>query len=97
MSSLTGIDAAVLAFDASQSTLAIATGDGRIRLFNVTQQRLSADITQELSVASGGQVATEVYTCMAWGSKVRTQIINTNFLQSYSDGGADYFLYFTVY
>jgi hypothetical protein len=73
MSSLTGIDAAVLAFDASQSTLAIATGDGRIRLFNVTQQRLSADITQELSVSSGGQVATEVYSCIAWGSKVRRE------------------------
>lgn len=69
MSSLTGIDAGVLAFDASQSTLAIATGDGRVRLFNVTQQRLSADITQELSVASGGKVATEVYSCIAWGTK----------------------------
>jgi len=71
MSSLSGVDAPVLSFDASQSTLAIATGDGRIRLFNVTQQRLIADITQELSIASGGKVATEVYSCIAWGIKVR--------------------------
>lgn len=70
MSSLTGIESAVLAFDAVQSELAIATGDGRVRLFAVNQQRLTADITQELSTAVGGKVATEVYSCMAWGGKV---------------------------
>ena len=56
-----------MAFDSMNSELAMATGDGRVRLFNVIQQRLSADITQTLSSASGGRVATEIYSCMAWG------------------------------
>lgn len=73
MSSLTGIESAVLAFDAVQSELAIATGDGRVRLFAVNQQRLTADITQELTAAVGGKVATEVYSCMAWGGKGNSQ------------------------
>ena len=71
MSSLTGVESAVLAFDAVQSELAIATGDGRVRLFSVAQQRLTADITQALTAAAGSQVATEIYSCMAWGKVSR--------------------------
>ena len=73
MSSLSGLDAAVMAFDASHSELAMATGDGRVKLFSTSQHRLAADITQTLAASTSGPggVATEIYSCLAWGPKVR--------------------------
>jgi len=76
MSSLNGLDAALMTFDAAQSELAVATGDGRVKLFSTAQQRLTADITQILSVSTSGpgSVATEIYSCMAWGPKVSSLV-----------------------
>ena len=69
MSSVTGVESPLLAFDAQRSELAIVTGDGRVRLFNVVQQRLNADITPQLS----GPVATEIYSCLCWGASAPTK------------------------
>jgi hypothetical protein len=76
MSSLSGLDAAVMAFDAAQSELAMSTGDGRVKLFSTAHQRLTADITQTLSAATSGpgSVATEIYSSMAWGPKVLSSV-----------------------
>lgn len=68
MGSLTGVDAPIMAFDASHLNMAIASSDGRVKLFSVAQQRLTADLTQELA-GKGASLGSEIYTCIAWGAK----------------------------
>lgn len=65
-SSFTGVDTAVLSFDASGTEFATALPDGRVRLFNVSEQKLIGDITQSLVSRAAADVP-QIYSCMAWG------------------------------
>lgn len=65
-SSFTGVDTAVVSFDASATEFATALPDGRVRLFNVSEQKLIADITQSLASRAATD-SPQIYSCMAWG------------------------------
>lgn len=67
-----------MAFDASHAELAVASGDGRVKLFSTAQQTLNADITQTLSTAmvGPGNAPTEIYSCLEWGPKVSPALVS---------------------
>jgi U3 small nucleolar RNA-associated protein 5 len=67
MASLTGVDAPIAAFDAARSQLAVATADGRVRLFSVARGRLDADATAALAGAAAAAGPGDVYSALAWG------------------------------
>ncbi len=60
----------MLLFDASTSELAAATGDGRVKIYSVAQQRLAADITQTLRGKATAGPSAEVYQSIEWGAQV---------------------------
>lgn len=65
---MTRADNPIYSFDESKTLFALASGDGRVRLFNVAQQRLISDITQAVRPQSHG--ATPIYSCISWGTGV---------------------------
>ena len=64
------LDGPLTAFNASLSEMALASGDGRVKLFSTSLQRLTADITQALARGAAPGGAAELYSCIAWGAKV---------------------------
>lgn len=70
MSYMTGVSDSITSFNNSRSLLAVATGDGRVKLFNAAQQRLAADITQNLNGNTSITAATTIYSSLSWGPEV---------------------------
>lgn len=75
MASLTGIDAPIFRFSSDLSDLAVATGDGRVKIFNVAQQKLRADITQALSGSKGMDAKNDIHSCLDWSKQVSQSTI----------------------
>uniref|UniRef100_A0A1D1ZX85 Small-subunit processome Utp12 domain-containing protein n=1 Tax=Auxenochlorella protothecoides TaxID=3075 RepID=A0A1D1ZX85_AUXPR len=58
--------------DPTQSQLATVSGDGRLKIFGVASQRLTADLTPAVSGAIGASGASvDIITSISWGNKGR--------------------------
>ncbi|KFM27297.1 60S ribosomal protein L10 [Auxenochlorella protothecoides] len=56
--------------DPTQSQLATVSGDGRLKIFGVASQRLTADLTPAVSGAIGASGASvDIITSISWGNK----------------------------